>query len=170
MPAALSEVPPQMRFTPILVLMLLVFRGVPAGAGDYYDGISAYNQGKFADAMAHWIGLANRGDAKAESSIGFLYYKGLGVPQNSAVAAQWFYRAAVQGQVEAQTFLGIMHLRGEGVPFNPVLSHMWCELAVSQGFDEALDCRETVTHMLTQNQLKESERLVVRFRKLHAQR
>lgn len=159
-----------MRSTALLVFILLL-SGVPsAGAGEYYNGISAYNQGKYAEAMAHWIGLANRGDSKAQSSIGFLYYKGLGVPQNSAIAAEWFYRAAVQGQVEAQTFLGIMHLRGDGVPVNLVLSLMWCELAVSQGFDEALDCRESVTTTLTPAELKESERLVIRFRKLHAPR
>lgn len=152
--------------TIVLVLAFLIAGSFHALAGTFYDGISAYNQGDYQNALKHWRGLAAEGNAKAQSGLGYLYYKGLGVPQDSVKAATWFYRAAVQGQAEAQTFLGIMHSRGEGVPVNRVLSHMWCDLAVSQGFEQALDCRETATLGMTGAQLKESEDLVIRYRKL----
>lgn len=148
-----------------LVTALLLATG-PSWADGFYDGISAYNSGDYGAALRHWRPLAEKGDAKAQSGLGFLHHKGLGLTQNSAEAARWFYLAAVQGRVEAQTFLGIMHFRGDGVARNPVLAHMWCDLAVGAGYEQALDCREAASRRLTQSQIEESQRLVIEFRGL----
>ena len=40
---------------------------------------------------------AERGDARAQSKLGPLYYSGTGVPQDSVEAVKWQRKAAEQG-------------------------------------------------------------------------
>ena len=77
---------------------------------------------------------AAQGDAEAQDSLGVLYAKGLGVPQNYAKARQWFEKAAVQGDAEAQYNLGFLYHKGQGVPRDDVKARQWWEKAAAQGY------------------------------------
>ena len=48
-----------------------------------------------------WFRLAaDRGIAKAQTNLGFLYLRGEGVPQNDVQAHKWFKLASTQGDAE----------------------------------------------------------------------
>ena len=40
---------------------------------------------------------ADQGDANAQFSLGFMYYQGHGVPQNTSEALRWLHKAQAQG-------------------------------------------------------------------------
>jgi TPR repeat protein len=62
------------------------------------------------------VRLAERGDARAQTRIGFMYATGQRVPQNPIEAAYWYRRAAEQGDINAQYLLGVCYDNGRGVP------------------------------------------------------
>jgi hypothetical protein len=45
---------------------------------------------------------ADQGNANAFQNLGFMYEKGLGVPQDNTEALKWYRKAADQGQPDAQ--------------------------------------------------------------------
>ncbi|MFZ2636769.1 MAG: tetratricopeptide repeat protein [Rectinemataceae bacterium] len=61
---------------------------------------------------------AEKGDAKAQYSLGMKYYAGEGVASNPELAFKWFEKAAAQGNADAQTALGIQYFNGDGVAKN----------------------------------------------------
>jgi uncharacterized protein len=75
---------------------------------------------------------AERGDARAQTILGFMFATGRGVPQNYALAAYWYTRAAEQGNPDAQYQLGASYDLGKGVPVDWVLAHKWLNLSASR--------------------------------------
>jgi len=76
---------------------------------------------------------AAAGDANAQSSLGYAYANGTGVPQDNAEAVKWYRLAAVQGYAIAQFNLGGMYSHGEGVPEDKAEAVKWYRLAAAQG-------------------------------------
>ena len=60
-----------------------------AFAGAYEDGAAAFRLKDYSAAMKHWRPLAEGDDARAQADIAALYYGGLGVPRDYALAADW---------------------------------------------------------------------------------
>ena len=60
--------------------------------------------------------LAEKGQKQAQTDLGLLYAKGIGVERDYATALQWLQRAAAQDAPRAQYNLGLMYERGYGVP------------------------------------------------------
>ena len=52
---------------------------------------------------------AEKGDARAQVNLGFMYYNGEGVPMTRAEAVKWYRKAADQGYDMAQSKLGFMY-------------------------------------------------------------
>lgn len=46
--------------------------------------------------------LAEKGDATAQSNLGYMYYKGTGVAENDVQAYKWWNLAAAQGDADAK--------------------------------------------------------------------
>src|SRR5215467_15991684 len=101
------------------------------------DGIAAYENGNYADALAIYKALADKGDAKAENNLGRLYHDGKGVTQDFAEALKWFQQAAAQGEPAAEYNLGLAYENGEGVPKDVMQAMMWYQRAADQGRAEA---------------------------------
>src|SRR5258708_2075085 len=101
----------------LLIMMITVLAAVPgaARAGDFETGLEAFNAGDYATAYAIWWPMAQRGDAKSQASLGFLYYSGKGVRRDDQKSLLWFSRAAEAGQPTAQFFLGLQYYYGRGV-------------------------------------------------------
>ena len=144
----------------ILIALLIVVPAPAALAGAFYDGIVAYNTGDYAGAMRHWRPLAERDDGKAQSGLGFLYYKGLGVKRDLDRAARWFWSAAEKDVPEAQMFLGMMYFFGEGVARDYPLAHMLTDLAVGAGHEEAIEVREVIARSMTRAEIEKAWRHV----------
>ena len=61
----------------ISVLICLV---TSFASADYYDGLRAYDAGKYVDSFAYWAPAANAGDPKSQFRLAKLYEGGLGSP------------------------------------------------------------------------------------------
>ena len=83
--------------------------------------------------------LFREGTPEQQYQIAVNFLKGrMGVKQNLATAASWFYRAAQGGHRDAQYALGMMLGRGTGTRRNFAKAYMWLNLAGSKGHHQAL--------------------------------
>ena len=108
--------PMNKKLTFLLALtFLFLFSGSVYG-DDFQDGKDAYDRKDYKTAHRLWLPLAELGVAKAQHSLGFMYFVGLGIPQDFKEAVKWFRLAAEQGDADAQYNLGSMYDQGLGVP------------------------------------------------------
>ena len=75
----------------------------------------AYDRANYATALEVWLGRAKAGDAEAETNVGEIYEKGMGLPADYAAAAKWYEKAAAKGYSRAQVNLGYLYEKGLGV-------------------------------------------------------
>ena len=92
-----------------------------------------FQKGDYPAALKLAQPLADDGDARAESIVAQIHYRGRGVPQSDTEAAKWFRRAADQGDAVAQFYLGVMYNEGRGVPQDYAEAAKWYKLAAEQG-------------------------------------
>ncbi|MDA8000445.1 MAG: sel1 repeat family protein [Alphaproteobacteria bacterium] len=95
-------------------LALSLLSSGAAWSADYEKGLDALLKGDYETALQEWEPLAEQGDAKAQYSLGNLYYFGNGVPRNYEMALKWFRPAAEQGLARAQYNLGTLYLPYQG--------------------------------------------------------
>jgi uncharacterized protein len=85
---------------------------------DYAFG--AFQRGWFLTAFGLALEEAKQGKASAQTLLGVLLSRGLGVKQDLAAAADWFGLAGNAGDREALYALGQLYLDGQGVEKDPV--------------------------------------------------
>jgi hypothetical protein len=100
---------------------------VPAGSDNPVDP----------QVIADAIAGAKAGDAAAQYNLGYDYYLGQGVPQDYALAAVWWRKAAEQGNSSAQGNLGLLYFEGQGVQQDYIQAGAWYRKAAEQGNAEA---------------------------------
>lgn len=106
-------------------------------AGDFEDGMVAFNKKDFSVALVKFKSLAEQGNANAQYNIGVMYRQGLGVTQDYAEALRWYKLAAVQGIAGAQFNAGVFYEKGRGVAINFAEAMRWYKLAAEQGYVDA---------------------------------
>ena len=99
--------------------------------------IAAYQNGDYAAALQLLRPLADQGDARAQSTLGLIYYGGRGVPQDDNEAVKWFRRAADQDDVVGNFYLGVMFAEGRGVAQDYAEAAKWYRLAANLGDAQA---------------------------------
>ncbi|MHA1523596.1 MAG: peptidoglycan-binding protein [Alphaproteobacteria bacterium] len=99
--------------------------------------LEAHERQDFETARTVWTALAGKGNAEAQHRLGIVYDGGHGVERNSARAAAWYRRAAMQDHARAQTNLGAMYARGEGVAKDYKTAFDLMQRAASQGIARA---------------------------------
>lgn len=104
----------------LLVLAGLAIAG-PARASEpaLAAAVAAWEARDWPAARARLRPLALRGDPAAETLLGIMAARGLGVPADPAVAAAWYLRAARSGHVPARLALADAYRRGDGLPRDP---------------------------------------------------
>lgn len=108
-----------------------------AHAGAYEEGVKALERGDYPAALRQLRPLAQKGDPRAETNLGILYYLGRGVPQDDKEALKWLRKAAARGHSPAQHALGLMHAEGRGVTQDFAAAAQWYRKAADQGFAPA---------------------------------
>jgi TPR repeat protein len=146
--------------------LVLAFPSRAAG-DDFEAGLGAFNAGDYALALAYWLPQAQRGDARSQASLGFLYYSGKGVGRNDQQSLLWFGRAAEAGQPTAQFFLGLHYYYGRGVERDLARAHSWCDIALSNGYTESLFCRDVVALEMSPEDARRSAELTAAFFRTH---
>ena len=118
---------------------------------------------------ASTLRAAERGHAKAQHRLGWMYENGEGVWQNDEEAMNWYRRAAKgyrlaaeAGDVDAQSNLGLMYAMGWGVALNDRLAYMWSNLAAVQGHKGAKQNRDRVADIMTSERITEAQEMTVR--------
>jgi hypothetical protein len=74
-------------------------------------GFDAYNRADHATALRELKPLAEQGNARAQSNLGFMYYKGHGVILDNVYAHMWWNIAASTGNENAIKNLDIVAKR-----------------------------------------------------------
>ena len=121
------------RWLRLSVVVGLVFMLAVPVLADFQAGLVAAKRGDYDTALKEFRPLADQGDARAQSSLGQMYFEGLGVPQDYQEAAKWFRLAGNQGDAYAQITLGVMYAQGQGVPQDFGHAAHWYRLAAEQG-------------------------------------
>lgn len=98
----------------------------------YYLGRGGVEQ-DFAQAAQWYRRLATQGDARAQTSLGLMYARGLGFDKNMAEARRWWSLAAAQNDAGAQYNLGMVLLEGDGTAPDPKQAHFWLTRAAQRG-------------------------------------
>jgi hypothetical protein len=128
--------PPQIRRLGDQVTYLTARRAVKTAArnceirgGEYV----AFDRANYATALRVWLPLAEGGDPAAQTYVGEIFEKGLGVPPDHAAAAVWYRRGAERGSSRAAINLGQLYEQGLGVPKDPVQALSWYRKAAGLG-------------------------------------
>ena len=98
----------------IALAVVMLFASLSAAA-DFKTGVTAYLNEQYERAMLEWAECAKDGDVKAMAYIGYIYFAGLGFPQDDAKAFEWFERAAAEGDPDAIASMARMYAHGWGV-------------------------------------------------------
>lgn len=93
----------------------------------------AYDRADYATALKVWLPQAKEGSAEAQTYVGEIYEKGLGIKPDYALAAQWYRKAADQGYARAQIDLGFLYEKGLGVEQNLSEAMNWYRKASGLG-------------------------------------
>ena len=127
----------------------------------------AFDRANYATALKVWLPLAKDGDAAAQTYVGEIFEKGLGVPPDHAAAAEWYRRAADSGSSRAAINLGALYEQGLGVPKDVAQALNWYRRAaglsdltfnaISPGSsDEGTQLRREVAELRRQLQTKQA--------------
>ena len=142
---------------------------VPAWAadGEWDQARTAHERGDYAAEVAIVRPLAEKGSPAAQFNLGVLYDQGKGVPQDDALAMQWYRKAAEQGLPQAQINLGIMYEQGQGMKADYVQAYFWYALADTQGDSQAPQAKQDIAKKMTPAQIEDAERRVREFKAAH---
>ncbi len=89
----------------------------------------AYDRADYRTALKTWLEPAKQGNAEAQTYVGEIYEKGLGLPADYKTAFTWYSRAAEQNFSRAQINLGYLYEKGLGVPRDMLKALNWYRLA-----------------------------------------
>lgn len=86
---------------------------------------TAFDRADYRTALKVWQPLAQEGDPKAQTIVGEIYEKGLGVAPDYQAARTWYQRAADKGYAPAAMNLGALYEQGLGVPKDRRQALVW---------------------------------------------
>ena len=121
----------------LFIAAILLLCSSIARADDFENGVKAYQEGNYDQAIELFRPLADQGDAGAQYNLGVTYDKGEGVIQDYKEVVKWYRLAAKKGDATAQYNLGLMYDNGRGVTQDYKEAAKWYRLAAKQGHASA---------------------------------
>ena len=85
----------------VLLCAALALLWTSAARADYVAGRTAWEAGRYAEALKQWQEAARKSDRRAMVALARAFVKGLGVPQDFIEAHKWFNLAAARGDAKA---------------------------------------------------------------------
>lgn len=135
------------------------------------DGWAAFARGNYVRAAALLVPLAQRGDPRAMTTLGYMYDNGFGVPQSYDAAVELYIEAAERGEPAAQHLLGLSYDKGHGVDQDLVLAYKWLNLAAAAAplrlREPYLRIRDAVASKMSQAQIVEGQHLSLDWQRAH---
>jgi uncharacterized protein len=156
---------------PAKILFAAAVLGLSATTTAYGDplaaGRAAYARADYTTAARLLLPLAERGNARAQALLGFMYANGHGVPQAYDAATYWYRLSAEQGYSVAQYLLGLMYDKGHGVPLDEVAAYKWLNLAAAAAprreREHYLRLRDAVASKMTRSQIEMGQWLALEW-------
>lgn len=132
---------------------------VSCGSADvrFSRGLQAYDLGEYARAMEYWEPLVESGHARAQHSLGVMYFKGEGVVQDYDQAIGLFRDAVNGGAHGAALSLTVMYAHGYGTEADPVTAYQWARVADDQDDGNAPHWLGTLQRQLSAEQIKAAQ-------------
>jgi len=107
---------------------------IAGGGRSFEDGMAAWTNGSYEEAIDIWKKLGEKGHADALNNIGVAYRNGLGVEKNYSKALEWFRKSAANGSLDAQSSIGQLFDEGWGVDQNFSKALIWYKTAAEHGY------------------------------------
>jgi TPR repeat protein len=108
---------------------------------------------------------ADRGNARAQNTLGVMHENGFGVEQDLARAAALYEQSAEQGDPKAQSNLGRIHTSGgAGVDVDAIKACKWLTLGAEQGEVTARNLLADLRPGLTPAQVATAQTLIEEFK------
>ncbi len=121
-------------FTSLVLGLALLVGGESHAVGQTLTSAhAARDRRDYPTAVREFRLLADKGDAEAQSILGYLYFAGEGVQQSYREARRWYSLAAEQNNEVAQYALGRMYEEGLGVIQDYREAERWYRSAAEQG-------------------------------------
>ena len=124
----------------IYVILIIFFKYIffsNLWGQNYNRELNSFEKGNYQKNLYELILNAKKGNPEAQSSLGFVYYWGLGAPQDYEEALKWYSLSAKQGYAEAQYALGNMYGLENYGDGDFVYTYMWWNISSSNGNDKA---------------------------------
>ena len=96
----------------------------------------SYDRADLGTALRFWQASAESGDPAAQTNVGEIYERGLGVAPDYTQAAVWYRKAAEQNYPRAQSSLGHLYEKGLGVSQDKTQALNWYRKAAGLSADE----------------------------------
>jgi uncharacterized protein len=96
-------------------------------------GLPAPQKSKSDQHLAEIRKRAEMGYQDQQIELASIYLAGRDVPQDYALAAKWYAKAAGAGNVQAQTQIALFYQYGTGVRADPGRAFHWFQLAAASG-------------------------------------
>ena len=155
---------------PLALPLALPAMALASPQADFEKGLAAYNAQDYPEAVRWYRKAAEQGDASAQTNLGFMYKKGLGVDQDDREVAHWYLKAAEQGVAGAQNTLGVMYYFGRGVAQDYVQAHKWFNIASALGYKDAKKGRQLVEKRMTAQQIGQAQTEATKWLDAHKKR
>jgi len=120
---------------------------------------TSLQRGHYQQALKKLQLSAAENDAKAQLSLGNIYYAGLGIQRDFDLAFAWYKRSAMQANNFAQYNLGLMYLQGLGTKSDLVRAAAWFMTANSTGNLNAKTQLRKLSGTLSPNKLQQATRM-----------
>ena len=104
-------------------------------------------------------GCCEERNAYKQFELGVRYSRGQGVEQDYKKAIYWYKKAAEQGHPQSQHNLGVMYYNEDGFIQDYAKAHMWFNISAYSGNPDASETRDTVSKLMTSQQLAEAQRM-----------
>jgi len=128
-----------MKFKLAISLLMLSLAMPVVYADALEEGVIALESFEFKRALKKLRPLAEQGNMVAQTKLGYMYLRGLGVEQDAADAIEWFKKAAEKGDAEAAYSLGDIYgnTRIGGNLVNHEKAVKWYRRAAERGYTNA---------------------------------
>ena len=113
----------------------------------------SFDRADYATALKIWLPQAQAGDPEAQTYVGEIYEKGLGLKPDYQIAAMWYEKAAAQNYSRAEINLGNLYEKGLGVVADKAKALNLFRQAAGLKNDKLMYASTEVAHAVSQKEL-----------------
>lgn len=148
-------------------MVTILIMAAPVAFASSQKGLSAFQRGKYEEALKHLEPAAEKGDPEAMYVLGRMYGAGQGVAKDQQKATDLFKRAAEGGSPGAQQSLGSALMLGEGIETDMIEALKWFIISARAGNKDASAYAGRVARFMTRQQRLEARKKALAWQQAH---